>query len=232
MDDRDFDEYYFANCFDRPYQKDDVWMAFFGGIADAIVDRMGPKRVLDAGCAMGFLVEALRERGVEAYGFDISSYAIANVPPAVKDFCWQAKVSDELDGHFDLIICQEVFPHVPLEAAVTAVGNFCRHADDVLFSSNPDYPPNPRHVNLQPPEYWDDVFARNGFYPDRSFDASFMTPWAVRFRKTQSAALPICASGIRETIMSQFKTIATQYRKLSNLLRQFFESLLFKYRKK
>lgn len=196
MDDSDFDEYYFANCCGRPYRKDDVWTAFFGGIADAIVDRMDAKRVLDAGCAMGFLVEALRQRGVEAYGFDISSYAIANVPSAAKDFCWQAKVSDELEEHFDLIVCQEVFPHVPLEAAEAAVGNFCRHADDVLFSSNPDYPPNPRHVNLQLPEHWDEVFTRHGFFADRSFDASFITPWAVRFRNTSAAVPPSLSFGL------------------------------------
>lgn len=226
MDDSDFDEYYFANCCGRPYQKDDVWMAFFGGIADAIVARIRPKRVLDAGCAMGFLVEALRQRGVEAYGFDISSYAIANVPSPVKDYCWQAKVSDELEGHFDLIVCQEVFPHVPLEDAEAAVGNFCRHSNDVIFSSNPDYPPNPRHVNLQPPEHWDEVFARHRFYPDKSFDAGFLTPWAVRFRKKQSAALLLSRFGRRQALSSLSKVFAAWSRKLTNLLRRFRESLL------
>ena len=184
MKDRDFDEYYFTNCCGRPYKKDEVWMAFFARIADNIVKKLNPKRVLDAGCAMGFLVEALRQRGVNAYGCDISSYAISKVPASVKAFCWQSKVSDELEEQYDLIICQEVFPHVQLKEAETAVGNFCRHANDVIFSCCPNYPPNPYHVNLQPNEHWVKTFARYDFHPDSTFNADFMTPWAIRFQRT------------------------------------------------
>jgi len=43
-------------------------------------------------------------------------------------------------------------------------------------------------VNVQPAEYWAEEFARHGFYHDLSFDASFITPWAVRFRKTGEPA--------------------------------------------
>ena len=79
----------FASCYDRdyyqhycggiPYERTDYWMVFFHGIADHIVRSLRPRRVLDAGCAKGFLVEALWERGVEAYGIDISEYAIGEV---------------------------------------------------------------------------------------------------------------------------------------------------------
>lgn len=202
MDDRDFDEDYFENCCGRPYQRDDVWVAFFDHIANAIVEHIRPRHVLDAGCAMGFLVEALRRRGIKAYGFDISSYAIKKVSPWVKNFCWQSKVSDELEGHFDLIICQEVFPHVPLEAAEAAIGNFCRHSDNVLFSCCPDYPPDPRHVNLQPPEHWEKVFSQYRFHPDHSFDASFMTPWAIRFKKASVTTQQSFSTSFPDSILS------------------------------
>ena len=39
------------------------------------------------------------------------------------------------------------------------------------------------HFNVQPPEYWAECFARNGFFRDIDFDASFITPWAVRYRR-------------------------------------------------
>ena len=52
------------------------WMPFFEMIADKIVELFNPKTVLDAGCACGYLVAALRDRGVGAYGVDISEYAI------------------------------------------------------------------------------------------------------------------------------------------------------------
>ena len=183
----DFGEQYYAEGCGRPYVRDDVWLAFFSGIADSIVSTIAPRRVLDAGCALGILVELLRARGVEAYGFDLSSYAIAHVPASIRGFCWEASVGDEICGSYDLIICQEVFPHVAPADAEAAIQNFCRHTNDVLFSSSPVDPAAPRHVNLQPPEHWAAAFARWGFYRDHSYDASYITPWAVRYRRSRQA---------------------------------------------
>ena len=39
-------------------------------------------------------------------------------------------------------------------------------------------------MNVRPPEYWAEQFARQGFVRDVDFDASFITPWAVRFRRS------------------------------------------------
>ena len=65
-----FDAYYFAHSCGRPYVRDDHWLTFFNTIAEQISTRLQPTSVLDAGCAMGFLVEKLREHGVEAFGID------------------------------------------------------------------------------------------------------------------------------------------------------------------
>src|SRR5688500_7735012 len=108
-----FDEYYYANCCGRPYARDDHWLTFFGRIADRIVADIAPRRVLDAGCAMGLLVETLRARGVDAVGLDISSYAIDRVHESVKPFCRQGSIAEPLDGRFDLIVCIEVLEHMP-----------------------------------------------------------------------------------------------------------------------
>ena len=59
-------------------------MEFFGTIADQVVAEIKPRRVLDVGCAKGFLVEALRDRGVEAFGIDVSEYAIGEVRPDIR----------------------------------------------------------------------------------------------------------------------------------------------------
>jgi SAM-dependent methyltransferase len=184
LQDADFDEEYYARHVGRPYRKDEVWLAFFRPIADLIVTAIKPRRVLDAGCGPGLLVELLRQRGVEAFGFDISSYAIAHAPDAVKPYCWQARVSDELSADYDLIVCQEVFPHVLPADADAAIANFCRHTSDVLFSSPLWVDPSvPRHVNFNTAGHFAAEFARHGFARDLPFDASVITPWAVRFRR-------------------------------------------------
>lgn len=70
-----------------------------------------PARVLDYGCAKGFLVKALRLLKVNAWGYDISHYAIENCDPVVKEF-----VSSEmrkLGQMFSVIVSKDVLEHVP-----------------------------------------------------------------------------------------------------------------------
>jgi hypothetical protein len=149
---------------------------------------MQPQTVLDAGCAMGFLVEALRARGVEAWGIDISEYAIGQVHESTKPFCSVGSVTAPLPRRYDLITCIEVLEHLPQADAEAAVANFCAHTDDVLFSSSPDDFAEPTHVNVQPPDYWAGLFARHGFFRDVDCDLTHITPWAARFRKTNATA--------------------------------------------
>ncbi|MCS7260665.1 MAG: class I SAM-dependent methyltransferase, partial [Anaerolineae bacterium] len=178
-----YDAYYYAHDCGRPYQRDPYWLAFFGAIADQIVARIAPRTVLDAGCAMGFLVEELRRRGVESYGVDISEYAIANVHPEVRPFCWVGSICDPFPQRYDLIVCMEILEHMPAAEAPKAIANLCQHTDDILFSSTPFDYKEVTHLNVQPPEHWAELFAQHGFFRDVDFDASFILPWAVRFRR-------------------------------------------------
>jgi hypothetical protein len=178
-----FDAYYFATGCGRPYQRDAEWLRFFGEIAGRIASDIQPETVLDAGCAWGFLVEALRQREVEAYGIDISDYAIQNVHPEIQPYCWVGSVAEPFPQKYDLIVCIEVLEHLSQAQAEGAVINFCRHSEDILFSSTPFDYKEATHFNVQPPEYWAELFARQGFFRDVDFDASFITPWAVRFRQ-------------------------------------------------
>jgi SAM-dependent methyltransferase len=178
-----FDAYYYEHCCGRPYERNAEWLAFFGGIADRLVADLRPRTVLDAGCALGLLVETLRDRGVEAFGIDISGYAIAHVDDRVRPYCRQASLTDGINDRFDLVVCIEVVEHMPPREAEAAIVQICHHTDDIVFSSSPlDYK-EPTHVNVHGPAYWAQQFARQGFYRDVDYDASFITPWAVRFRK-------------------------------------------------
>ena len=188
-----FDGYYFAHGCGRPYARDAEWQAHFAGIADAIVRELQPGSVLDVGCAIGLLVEALRLRGVEAYGVDVSEYAISQVHPSIRDFCRLGLATESFGRRYDLIVCIEVLEHLPPEQAQAAVANFCRHADRVLFSSSPFDYVEPTHFNVQPPHYWARLFAQQGFYRDVDLDAGFLTPWAVCFRRRSEPAAAIVA---------------------------------------
>jgi GT2 family glycosyltransferase/SAM-dependent methyltransferase len=178
-----FDEYYFAHGCGRPYQRDSTWLRTFAAIADRIISDINPKTVLDAGCAMGFLVEGLRQREVEAYGIDISEYAIENVHPEIKPYCWVGSIAEPFQQTYDLIVSIEVLEHMSQADAEQAIRNFCTFSDRVLFSSTPFDYREATHFNVQPPEYWAEQFARHGFLRDVDFDASFITPWAVLYTR-------------------------------------------------
>lgn len=66
-------------------------------------------KVLDYGCAKGFMVKGLREFGVDAKGFDISAYAISKAPDDVKKHLSNKITPGEV---FDWIISKDVLEHV------------------------------------------------------------------------------------------------------------------------
>ena len=79
-----------------PYDRTEHYLNFFSIVADQIIRCLRPRRVLDAGCAMGFLVEALWDRGIQAYGIDISQYAISRVRPDMAPYCQVASLTDQI----------------------------------------------------------------------------------------------------------------------------------------
>ncbi len=178
-----YDAHYYATGCGDAYERNEKWLRFFGGIAQRIIEEINPETILDAGCAMGFLVEGFRRRGVKAYGVDISEYAIANVHQDIKPYCQVASITEPFAQKYNLIVSIEVLEHLPKSDAEKAVANLCQHANDILFSSTPFDYKEITHFNVQPPEYWAEQFARHNFYRDVDFDASFITPWAVRFRQ-------------------------------------------------
>ncbi len=180
-----YDDFYYAHdCGEIPYERNETWLELFDGIAKQIITEIRPQTVLDAGCAMGFLVEQLRRRGVEAYGVDISAFAIEHVHESIQDYCNVGSIIEPFEHqHYDLIVNIEVLEHMTTPDAKAAIENLCRHTNDIIFSSTPFDYREVTHFNVRPPEYWSTMFAHFGFYRDTDFDASFVNSWAVRFRR-------------------------------------------------
>jgi len=183
-----YDRYYYANYFgpttSMEYERTEHWLHFFGSIAERIASDIGPRSALDAGCAMGMLVESLRDRRVDAYGIDISTFALERVREDIKPYCSRASVIDPFSRRYDLITCIETLEHLAPLDAERAVANICSYTDDVLFSSTPSHFKEVTHLNVRPPEYWAELFARHGLYRDVDYEpSSYIAPWAVRFRR-------------------------------------------------
>ncbi len=180
------------------YDRSEHWLTFFGGVGDQIVQRLSPRTVLDAGCAIGLLVEALVHRGVDARGVDISEYAISQMPDDLADRVWAGSVIEPIAGTYDLVTCIEVLEHIHPSGLGAAVANLTALTDAILLSTTPTHWEEPTHINVQPPEYWAALLAEFGFHRDHGFDASFLTPWAVLFRRSEANTTTIVRDYERE----------------------------------
>lgn len=166
-----------------PYERNERWLKFFGDVADGIIRDLYPTTALDAGCAMGFLVEALYKRGVDATGTDISEYAISQAHESVTERCSVASLTEPIEGRFDLITCIEVLEHVPPAETGVAIANLCAATDSLLISSTPGDYGEPTHLNVLPPEAWSAKLAEHGFIRDIERDFSYISPWAALYTR-------------------------------------------------
>jgi hypothetical protein len=181
--------YYPIGC-GRDCSDPDFWFPVFERIADHIIQDFAPRTVLDAGCACGCLVAALRDRGVDAFGIDISRHAVLNARDNIKQYCSVCSLTDQLQGNFpgkfDLITCIEVLGRMCEDERDLAVENLCKHTDNIIFSSTPGDLKELTHFNVQQQEYWAKRFAVKGFYNQITYSANYISPVALYFKRSDS----------------------------------------------
>ncbi len=157
-------------------------------LAADIIKLLHPGKMLDVGCACGYLVSALRNTGVDAYGTDASAYAIEHVRPEHRDFFCRGVLPDlvlpdSFPKKYDLVTCIEVIEHIREDCNQATISALTRLSDTILFSSTPDDFDEPTHINVHPISFWCAEFAKAGFYPDMTTDLSFGAPQFVLFRR-------------------------------------------------
>lgn len=121
---------------------------------------------VDFGCAKGFLVHALRILGVEAYGEDISEYAINNCHPKVKKY-----LSLPNNNKYDLLIAKDILEHVEEKELPELLSLFITKAnqfffviplgDDNMFRIR-EYEVDITHVTKKDEEWWIELFTKCG----------------------------------------------------------------------
>lgn len=195
MGGNEYNEQYYKSGCGEDYSNRQIWANSFSRIAEQIIQDFHPKSVLDVGCAWGYLVEALRDRGVEAYGIDISEYAISKVREDIKPYCVVGSISDkfpeELPDKYDLVITIEMLEHLTPEDGDIAIETLCNLSDTIVVSTTPDDFNEPTHINVQQPAYWVTRFAKHGFYRNLQYDVSYVSNYAMQFERRQPTILDI-----------------------------------------
>lgn len=104
------------------YRYDGRWQP----VARDIIAYFGLKpgdRVLDVGCAKGFLVKDLVAEGIDAYGIDVSKYALMHCEPEVVGRL-QIGSCDDLpfpDGSFDSVLAINTIHNLDRDGCVRAL---------------------------------------------------------------------------------------------------------------
>jgi WsaF, C-terminal domain/WsaF, N-terminal domain/Methyltransferase domain len=211
-------EYYRCHLGDLPYfRSTPEWHDFFRPVAEAIVLGLRPRKVFDAGCAVGFLVEMLWDRGIETHGRDVSEFAISEIRADVRPWCEVGSIAEPIEGRYDLILCIEVLEHMAADEALAAIRNITAAAPRILFSSSPIDLEEATHINVRPTRYWLERFAEAGFSPEVGFDATFLCPHAMLLTRSDEGRDERSLAAFAEIVRQRLKVAEARQKEVKTM---------------
>jgi ubiquinone/menaquinone biosynthesis C-methylase UbiE len=151
-----------------PYT-DGLNLIFRRDLARKIKSAWDPKNMLEIGCATGILSQVMREFGVEAYGIDISNWAIENSNPSIRPFLTVGDITVDLqkykDQEFDLVTAMDVLEHIEKKTLPRVIGEICRIAKQQIMIEVPikDNGVDSSHVSILPSSWWCTQFTTRKF---------------------------------------------------------------------
>jgi SAM-dependent methyltransferase len=102
-------------------------------------------RALDVGCAVGFVVEALRELGIDADGVDVSQFAIDHAALGARGHVAYGNLRYRLpfrDGAYELVTALETLEHLPPSEVPHALAELRRVTSAYVVATIPSFGPN------------------------------------------------------------------------------------------
>jgi SAM-dependent methyltransferase len=166
-----YSEEYFRSYCGKGYDKV-VTERNFRRVVEFIALKKGRIRLLDIGCAYGFLIKAASEVGLDAYGIDISIYALRQVPELSSKLILASGTNLPFRSEsFDAVTLFEVIEHVSDgERVLKEVHRILKPKGlGVLTTPIPskEKGEDPTHINVRPPDFWISLLKKLGFktYP-------------------------------------------------------------------
>lgn len=108
------------------YTYDGRWILVARDLINHYKLKKGAK-ILDIGCAKGYLVYDLVQQGMDAYGVDISEYALHCCPPPIRNRLWIADIKDPYwasdieDNEYDLVVSMITLPNLNKVECINAL---------------------------------------------------------------------------------------------------------------
>lgn len=140
------------------------------------------QRVLDVGCAKGFLVKDLCSTGLNAYGLDVSPYALRASPHSDVIGRLHLGTADDLpfpDDSFDLVVSINTLHNLPRPRLITALQEIMRVSRGPAFVVVDSYCTDVERELFErwvltaethgTPDFWLELFAEAGYDGDYAF---------------------------------------------------------------
>lgn len=126
--------------------------------------------ILDFGCARGYTVRAFREMGYDAWGHDISQWALENADKEASNYLICNNSALWADS-FDWVIAKDVLEHVEdLEVTVESLKEIARLGIFVVvplahgeFYDVEEYEADVTHIHRRPISWWMSQLCQDGW---------------------------------------------------------------------
>jgi SAM-dependent methyltransferase len=140
-------------------------------------------KMLDVGCGQGYYVRDAMEEGINAYGIDISTYALENALAEVKDRITFGSITEIpfADEEFDVMTAFDVIEHIHPKDTLNAVAEIRRvlKPDGIIIITTPssnfgDWVSDLTHINVRPPKFWKLILEEHNFKVQMFYVPSFL----------------------------------------------------------
>lgn len=144
-------------------------------------------KILELGCAKGFLLVEFHHLGMDVSGVDLSEYAVSHAHPDIKNKIRQGRLADMKfeDNYFDLVLSKELIPHLKMDELLQVMeettriskGNIyhmiqCgRNEKELELMKKWD----DTHQILMTPEQWANFFDQHNYQCDYQFKVLTVT---------------------------------------------------------
>lgn len=134
-------------------------------VAPLVLQYHRPQSIIDFGCGVGNWLSAFQKNGIQKIlGLDGDYVDQTQLRIPKENFRATDLSKPQTDiGQFDMAMSLEVAEHLPHENAAQFVYGITQSAPVVLFSAAVPYQGGTGHINEQWPEYWVDLFEKEGY---------------------------------------------------------------------
>jgi glycosyltransferase involved in cell wall biosynthesis len=180
-----YDRGYFEDGTKSNWQDGYQWPSFAGVFTDTaafLTSIFGEANsLLDVGCAKGFLVRTLRERGKLCWGVDHSRWALEHADPIARPFLAQARAETlAAQRRFDLVLAFDLLPQLTEDQAcrflerarelastgiVAVIRSFETEADEARYREAGE-DGDLSHILMRTRAWWHERFLRAGWRQD------------------------------------------------------------------